>query len=66
MRTLTNSDRIVATGIVASCQNTASADDLSTIAAQWQLIIMTRIKHSGIYQLVSTRTAAGYVGMNEY
>ena len=37
---------------------------LSTIATQWQL--MTRPKHSVIYQLASTRTAAGYVGMDEH
>ena len=37
---------------------------LSTIAAQWQLL--TRQKHSVIYQLVSTRTASGYVGMDEF
>ena len=28
--------------------------------------IMTRRKHSVIYQLISTRTAAGYVGMDEF
>ena len=33
---------------------------LSVIAAQWQQ--MTRRKHSVIYQLISTRPAAGYVG----
>ena len=37
---------------------------LSTIAAQWQLL--TRIKHSVIYQLVSTHTAIGYVGMDAF
>ena len=37
---------------------------LHTIAAQWQLL--TRQKHSVIYQLVSTRTASGYVGMDEF
>ena len=37
---------------------------LSTIAAQWQLL--TRNKHSVIYQLASPRTASGYVGMDEF
>ena len=37
---------------------------LSMIAAQWQLT--TRMKHSVIYQLVSTRTTAGHVGMDEF
>ena len=37
---------------------------LSTIAAQWQFL--TRQKRSVIYQLVSTRTASGYVGMDEF
>ena len=56
----------MATSIVAACQSTASDDDLSTIAAhvQWQLL--TRNKHSVIYQLVSTRTAKEYVGMDEF
>ena len=37
---------------------------LSVIVKQWQLLIRT--KHSVIYQLVSTRTATGYCGMDEY
>ena len=37
---------------------------LSTITTQWQL--MTRLKGNVIHQLASTRTAAGYVGMDEH
>ena len=37
---------------------------LSVIVKQWQLLIRT--KHSVIYQLVSTHTATGYCGMDEY
>ena len=37
--------------------------DMTLIVAQWQSV--TRNKHSVIYQLVSTRTAAGYYGMEE-
>ena len=37
---------------------------LSVIVKQWHLLIRT--KHSVIYQLVSTRTATGYCGMDEY
>ena len=37
---------------------------LSVIFKQWQLLIRT--KHSGVCQLVSTRTATGYCGMDEY
>ena len=37
---------------------------LSVIVKQWQLVIRT--KHRVIYQLVSTHTATGYCGMDEY
>ena len=37
---------------------------LSVIVKQWQLLV--RMKHSVTYQLVSTRTATGYCGMDEY
>ena len=37
---------------------------LSAIVKQWQLLIRT--KQSVIYQLVSTRTATGYCGIDEY
>ena len=37
---------------------------LSVIVKQWQLLVRT--KHSVIYQLVSTRTATGYCGMDKY